>query len=107
VAASAWTDSWSRAAALPVGAASATRGDAPPPAAACSQMSATIRATVVVLPVPGPPATTDQRWVTAVAAACDWRPAASGPNRRDRPSASRPELTAVVGGEAIARGERG
>ena len=38
---------------MPVGAASATSGGGSPAAAACSASSATIRATVVVLPVPG------------------------------------------------------
>ena len=56
--ASACTASSRRAAALPVGAASAIRGSGRPAAAACSSSRTTIRATVVVLPVPGPPATT-------------------------------------------------
>ena len=54
---------------MPVGAASAISGQADPAAAACSANSATIRATVVVLPVPGPPATTANRRSTAEAAA--------------------------------------
>ena len=41
-----------------------------PAASACSSSSATMRATVVVLPVPGPPATTASRRSTAAAAAC-------------------------------------
>ena len=51
----------SRAAALPVGAASATSGGGAPAAAGLLASSATIRATVVVLPVPGPPAITAKR----------------------------------------------
>ena len=61
IAASSWTASWSRAAALPVGAASATSGAAHPRAPACSISSITIRATRVVFPVPGPPAITSSR----------------------------------------------
>ena len=59
--ASSWTASAMRAAALPVGAASATRGKAPPAVTACSSIRANKRATVVVLPVPGPPAMTLNR----------------------------------------------
>ena len=52
------TACWSRAAALPVGAASAIRGAGRAGAAACSTSSASSAATVVVLPVPGPPVRT-------------------------------------------------
>ena len=48
------TASSSRAAALPVGAARATSGGRRPAADACSSSRARTRATVVVLPVPGP-----------------------------------------------------
>jgi hypothetical protein len=47
-----------------------------------------MRATVVVFPVPGPPATTARRRSTAEAAASAWRPAGSSANNRAMPSAS-------------------
>ena len=53
-------------AALPVGAARAMRRGR---SAGCSRSSARIRATVVVLPVPGPPDMTQRRLITATAAA--------------------------------------
>jgi hypothetical protein len=67
------SDSWatascSRAAALPVGAASAIRGTV----SKHSSSSAISRATVVVLPVPGPPAMTVTRPVEQAAAASRW-----------------------------------
>ena len=81
-----WTASSSRAAALPVGAASATSGCGAPAAGACSARSATIRATVVVLPVPGPPATTVKPPRTADAHARACRPSRSAPNSRAKPA---------------------
>ena len=51
----------------------AASGGGMPTAAACTMSSATIRATVVVLPVHGPPATTVKCRRTAVAAAMRWR----------------------------------
>ena len=62
------TASVRRAAALPVGAASATRGG--PSDRACT--AASNRATVVVLPVPGPPPSTDTPWARHTAAAARW-----------------------------------
>ena len=46
-------------------------------ACASSACSATTRAMVVVLPVPGPPARIASRWRTATSAASRWRPGAS------------------------------
>ena len=45
-----------------------------------------MRATVVVLPVPGPPATTENRHRTAADAARRWRSFSSSPNSRSRPA---------------------
>ena len=61
-------------AALPVGAARAMSGGGVPRATACWSSSASRRATVVVFPVPGPPAMTETRRRTAAAAArgCRW-----------------------------------
>ena len=50
---------------------------------ACASRSARTRATVVVFPVPGPPAITDSRRRTAVAAAIRW--SGSSPNSSSRP----------------------
>ena len=86
--AASWTASSRRAAATAVGAASAMRGWGRPAASACSASSATMRATVVVLPVPGPPATTAKRWRTAAAPAARWRSSGSPGKSRARPSAS-------------------
>ncbi|ETA98761.1 hypothetical protein O978_22165, partial [Mycobacterium avium subsp. paratuberculosis 10-5864] len=66
---SAATASASRAAALPVGAASAILGRGSPARSACSTSRASSRATVVVLPVPGPPVSTVSAWDTAIRAA--------------------------------------
>jgi hypothetical protein len=96
-AASAWTASSRRAAALPVGAASATSGERAPAAAACSAISATMRATVVVLPVPGPPATTAKRRRTAVAAAS---------RCRSSPAVAAEEPGEAVGEHVLAHGVR-
>ena len=63
-----WIDSFIRAAAFPVGAASATRGVVPR-AANCPCKSASTAATVRVLPVPGPPVMTQKPRRTAVSAA--------------------------------------
>ena len=102
--AAACTASSSRAAAFPVGAASATCGAAAPAAAACSASSATIRATVVVLPVPGPPATTAKRRRTAVAAARRW-PSSSAPASM-RAEAVREHVQPHAGGRRLAEGEQ-
>ena len=85
-AASSRTDSSRRAAAFPVGAASATRRGCRP---STSSTRARMRAIVVVLPVPGPPAITLSRRRSAVAAAalCS---AKAGPGNR-RASGSRRE----------------
>ncbi len=56
-----------------------------------------MRATVVVLPVPGPPATTVKRRITAVAAATACRstaPGSGGGNSRASPAASTARSTA-------------
>ena len=88
------TASSSRAAAFPVGAARATRGGRRADAAACASRSARTLATVVVFPVPGPPATTETLRSTAVAAAMRWKSGASSPwNNRASPDASRSAST--------------
>ena len=88
------------AAALPVGATNAIRGnETSPPAAwakACSTMRARIFPAVAVFPVPGPPEMTLNLRLTASSAASRWRSdfAASGPSdfeeskNRSRSSAS-------------------
>ena len=92
------TASSSRAAAFPVGAASATSGGRRPAAAAWASSSARTLATVVVFPVPGPPAITDTRRNTAVAAAMRWRSGTSSPsNSSARPDASRSVSTPAAG----------
>ncbi|SHV46891.1 Uncharacterised protein [Mycobacteroides abscessus subsp. abscessus] len=63
------TASCSRAAALPVGAASAIRNGAALADDAWSASSANSRATVVVLPVPGPPVSTVRPCDSAMSAA--------------------------------------
>ena len=93
------TASSSRAAALPVGAASPIRTGRP----GWSSSSASSRATVVVLPVPGPPDSTLTQLsaLTAAASRCgiglavDRRPGTAGPGRRPaarrrRPAGRRP-----------------
>ena len=83
-ASSAVTASCSRLAALPVGAVSATEIRSPR-AAAWSASSASIRATVVVLPVPGPPVRIVVHRRTAVAAASTcWGLACSPRTSADR-----------------------
>ena len=77
-------DSCSRAAALPVGVASAMRRG---PASPASKNSATKRAASRVLPVPGPPVTMARRRVAANSAAARASPA-SGNKRRN--GASKP-----------------
>ena len=57
-----------RAAALPVGAASWTRV-----AGSLSSAAASMRATVLVLPVPGPPWSNTSRWVCTASTAWYWR----------------------------------
>ena len=84
-----------RAAALPVGAASAIWSGRP---AACSRSSARIRITVVVLPVPGPPEITQKRLSTATAAAVRCQstaPSAAGGKSRSSPSRSRGRSTSL------------
>ena len=77
------TASSSLAAALPVGAASAIRSGGLPDSDACSASRASSRATVVVLPVPGPPVSTVSDCVRATSAAvrCSSQPLG---NRRSR-----------------------
>ncbi len=69
VRASACTASSRRAAALPVGAARAINGGRSPAASASPTRRARARATVVVFPVPGPPAMTENLRRTVVTAA--------------------------------------
>ncbi len=81
------------AAALPVGAASASRGTRPwTDPARCA--ATTRRATVRVLPVPGPPASTETRSVSARRAAWRWRSGCPSPSSKRRSS------TASSGGAA-------
>ena len=84
--ASSRTASSIRAAALPVGAASATSGGLVPWLQACSPSRASSRATVVVLPVPGPPAITQSLRVAAAAAAARWSAEPVPGKRRSRSS---------------------
>ena len=92
------------AAALPVGAASPTRSGRPPAAAACSASSASTPATVVVLPVPGPPVSTlvRARVTTSAAARCSAYP--SPGKIRNSPAESTASSTA--GGSSAARARR-
>src|SRR5690606_10583399 len=80
-------------AALPVGADNAIRSGGRPAAAACSAINASSRATVVVLPVPGPPVSTVSPCdkATSAAARCSSYPAGK----------SRSEAGAVPGGRAV------
>ncbi len=87
------TASVSRAAALPVGAAIATRSGSP----AWSASTASSFATVVVLPVPGPPASTlTHRWA-ATTAASRCRSESSAGNSRATASATRSGSTVGLG----------
>ena len=61
-------DSANRAAALPVGAASAMRIEG-----SCCANTASSRATEYVLPVPGPPTMSDKRFPSTTSAACRCR----------------------------------
>ena len=104
--ASSRTASSSRRDALPVGAAKAMSGGVAPRATACWSSNPNSRATVVVLPVPGPPAITETRRRTAVAAAngCRWSgSSASGSSSRNnvvrpaRSSAMSTSITSLAG----------
>ena len=77
------TASSNRAAAFPVGAASAVSGERRPDANAWASRRARTLATVVVFPVPGPPATTDTLRNTAVAAAIRWKSGTRSPSNSD------------------------
>ena len=67
-----------------------------PRAAACSSRSTSTRATVVVLPVPGPPAMTEKRRSTADAAASLWRSGCSSlVNSRASPVGEQPDVHAI------------
>ncbi len=100
--ASSRTASSSRSDALPVGAAKAMSGGVAPRATACWSSNPNSRATVVVLPVPGPPAMTETRRRTAVAAAngCRWSgSSASGSSSRNnvaRPARSSARSTSIT-----------
>ena len=91
------TASVNRAAALPVGAASATRSE--PPDRSCS--SASSRATVVVFPVPGPPATMLNLRCAATTAASRCRSGSAEGNSRASAACSR-AASYVDGGSIIA-----
>ncbi len=101
VAVPAMTDSARRLAALPVGAARATRR---PGRAAAS--SARMRTTVVVLPVPGPPATTASRCRSAPAAATACRSDASASGKRVAKVAARLAGSAIGSGVAAREARR-
>ena len=86
------TASCNLTAALPVGAASAMRSLALPLGSACRANSANSRATVVVLPVPGPPVSTVRPCASAISAAsrCSSKPGGKEPvDVRGGPGAGR------------------
>ena len=101
------TASCSRAAALPVGAVSAIRSVGRR-RSACSASRASSPATVVVLPVPGPPVSTVVHWRggRAAAARCSSYPSPGRPGRA-RPSSARRRRRAARAGRRGRPGRRG